>query len=187
MLASMNGSLLSFWAVIHKTNLFFVSVALLALFSGCQQSPDKKFENYVIGEGKKVLSRLSPETNTEDMLTEHSLNSIKYDVRKTDSLTSPFMAHVTYEVASFGEDHDDLIIDTKHTTRLDYAFQDKKWILKRATRYDYKAEFVSGNRSRFFRVRETLNQVRDVAEGEELRRQMEVFSEGDMGFLWKDF
>lgn len=79
---------------------------------------------------------------SEWLRTEPTLDNIRYDVRRTDSLVSPFLAWVELEVSkrmdTYPSEQQARAASgpvkghgLKYFFRLDFAYQDKKWVLAR--------------------------------------------------------
>jgi hypothetical protein len=94
---------------------------------GCGKNPPPSAESVAETEFKAHLQLLQRNT-TNDLVA-----PITYDIRKTDSLVSPFMGQIEWAEAdnrhqepNFGE------VWSGWAHRLTLAYQDHKWVLKKA-------------------------------------------------------
>jgi hypothetical protein len=159
------------------------ATALLLLIGGCApqteqpNSPSSGSENAATRPDPSVQSRAVPQSSEAialnsfkafvaafdmsiDKLVEPArlLKRPAFDVRRTDSLVSPFVAELTFPYASRSTDDEstlevDWIVEFHRTVTAHYAYQEDAWNLKSVTLTITDVKFIDGNSDGFLEAR----------------------------------
>ena len=124
-----------------------ICLIVLVILAGCDtrgSTSDAAFDAF-----KSFSERL----NTELSATLSGAKPVSFDVQKTDSLVSPFTAHITFSF-SMPIERDEYHCLSTQNVRADYAYQQGRWICKQVLMKGEDLQFVSGNQYRFQLVKD---------------------------------
>jgi hypothetical protein len=104
-----------------RKNLCLLLVVTLAFTAGCDRlkgdDPVAKLKSHAACLEKHLREQESKEANPR------MIEDVSFDVRKTDSLTSPFMGFIQWA-------EKDKSVDSCHEFKMVLAYQENQWVLK---------------------------------------------------------